>query len=1660
MTLKTILKNFLNYADTLDAQKKLGKDLYEVDFQKLKGLTEELKHDKNYATSEGLKDVNRRKNRYKDILPYDYTRVILSEYPGVPGSDYINANYIKGASGSLAYIASQGPLPNTVVDFWRMIWECEVQVIVMACNEQESGKYKCECYWPTDDEKKQYGNINVEFVKWRQVCPDFLVRTLKACWETEERVICQFHYTTWPDHGVPTSVQPILELVRLIRDCQAFEAVPVLIHCSAGCGRTGTICAIDFVWGLMRMGKLSKSFNLFNVIADMRRQRIAMVQTKEQYVLVHKAVSSLFEQQLRVIDNHTYENLDEDGEPLILKELQMEDDIYEDILEPFTGDICTSESKYEDKLNKITKVYQDIQVCNDSTQSSLKNDSFSNPYSYLSEISNSSQFKEIKELSLKSNLLPLENNKMVETNEDDDKEFSYSKHSRTLQRLCREESVKKLISGWNKAVEKGDTVKAICKDSHAELSISKSPISKQFSESFISELKTNQTTSLPLKDNACSQKLDNVPTSVLSQNHSLVDEPTSSDSSPKTNSSEDMHAGKLVGKATVIRRPSIAKLKALFEKSSQPSSETDNSRQRRPLFRSHSHYVSNSSRAFTLSDSSMDQHINMSNAGHELIYGRINDSACRDNIPQTFEYLNNNSNQSEHFSTDLNKESSYTAKDNRQLRSSSRPLSYYNSSDSMIPHTTDSSKEFVVPESFINSSEIKMISYKEHDNIGLKKERPPDLPTKKKQSNTSSSNAGDKKSSENLVPRFQISVSKGNSEVKCNKFASDMSDTNKTNKESTLKEHVNSNCAQDWNHENIKEYRKHSQEIERKILHKNQSFSDPEHCSGRPGEISKQAVKQKLSYTEQTYPKLSYSHGKTASDNRLPQAYETTYMNVNPLAQKNIRQIEDSLKNHPRGAIIDLTSRKSYIDEMNVNTDKQFVFRNSSQLVKVLQPQESRDLTSHEKCTPNKPENSSSVTTKGNATSIQKPVESKTDNAQKNNDLINSKNLLLHSPPPKSKRGHLSKTTAKSPLSPTETSGSGTPSSNKSTNLEDSASQLDKQVTAKASQATTFPTPSSQSSTISSGSSVPVADRSDPRYFPVTRQTASEAKALNRDAYSSPYSSNSIYETLYSVKQPNYQKSTIYEKHKLENFENTTFPVQDTSKNSNDNESHYGLQRSTSGPQMLPSGSDSGPNMLLPEVSPSQIGYSQTSEDSKKPSSVQNNEIRQPPPYGHSYVHANTIGPKNYFPIGPPKPPRTFHYDTKNSQERVPSSEAYKSEQNVKRDGGRYIVTVASPKHSSQNVVSPRTKTNQDYRYITDVRAPESVANSQPPPPGYSSPPATNEVHMSRSYPLTHYDNVYSHPRPYGKQFYPESMTFRNVQPVTQINNSLYGTVKEKHSQIHQGLYGTVKHKSDYENIYDSKVNFGHDKSNLAARNEHQSNYPNSLAALQYSQSDANVYSVVQPPKHPTHLVQNSFSAVKSDYQNLDDNMGSSSKRVYFDTLQRRHKQHVSWEQRRSHDDMDIRPAPSARLKEQIHARRSMVELDNLEISVVSDDGYPEKSGIESSIPNVHCKSSRAGEKSFIETTSSDSSKDSLHKKGSTHNKEASFGETLSKAFGRLTSFTKFSGKDVQSCSSSSNNSTNSGSKVSKQKEAEKHQDFALQSPNPEEIPSEQWTQV
>ncbi|KAK3913474.1 Tyrosine-protein phosphatase non-receptor type 12 [Frankliniella fusca] len=332
--LRIILNNFLNHIEKLESLRSPD-DSYEKEFQDLKLFSENLKGQKQYSSAVGEKEINRKKNRYKDILPFDFSRVVLSEYVGTAGSDYINANFIRGASGSPAYIASQGPLAHTVNDFWRMVVECEVHVIIMACNEDEAGKHKCEKYWvDREGEVKQFGMVRIRLIQGSDVCPDFSVRTIKIEYTnkdstTEERTVCQFHYSAWPDHGVPPSVRPLLDMVRLVRDTQASETLPVLVHCSAGCGRTGTICAIDYVWGLLRAGKLTKDFSLYTLVREMRRQRVAMVQTTEQYILVHRAVRELFKEQLRVIDSHPYENIDVDG--VLIHSKSDEEPLYESV---------------------------------------------------------------------------------------------------------------------------------------------------------------------------------------------------------------------------------------------------------------------------------------------------------------------------------------------------------------------------------------------------------------------------------------------------------------------------------------------------------------------------------------------------------------------------------------------------------------------------------------------------------------------------------------------------------------------------------------------------------------------------------------------------------------------------------------------------------------------------------------------------------------------------------------------------------------------------------------------------------------------------------------------------------------------------------------------------------------------------------------------------------------------------------------------------------------------------------------------------------------------------------------------------------------------------------------------------------------------------------
>ncbi|XP_024144112.1 tyrosine-protein phosphatase non-receptor type 12 isoform X2 [Oryzias melastigma] len=301
-----ILRKFIQGVKAMsEGDKERGEDNFGSDFMRLRRLSTKYRTEKIYPTNVGEREENVKKNRYKDILPFDHSRVKVSFKTTNQDTDYINANFIKGMDGPKAYIATQGPLPNTVIDFWRMNWEYNVAVIVMACREFEMGRKKCERYFPLPgEESMSFGPFRIS-CESEQARTDYFIRTLVVQYENETRRITQFHYMNWPDHDVPSSFDSILDMIGLMREYQDNDDVPICVHCSAGCGRTGAICAIDYTWNLLKAGKIPEDFNVFRLIQEMRTQRHSAVQTKEQYELVHRAIAQLFEKQLHLLESPT-----------------------------------------------------------------------------------------------------------------------------------------------------------------------------------------------------------------------------------------------------------------------------------------------------------------------------------------------------------------------------------------------------------------------------------------------------------------------------------------------------------------------------------------------------------------------------------------------------------------------------------------------------------------------------------------------------------------------------------------------------------------------------------------------------------------------------------------------------------------------------------------------------------------------------------------------------------------------------------------------------------------------------------------------------------------------------------------------------------------------------------------------------------------------------------------------------------------------------------------------------------------------------------------------------------------------------------------------------------------------------------------------------------
>ncbi|KAF6126726.1 protein tyrosine phosphatase receptor type D [Phyllostomus discolor] len=232
-------------------------------------------------------EVNKPKNRYANVIAYDHSRVLLSAIEGIPGSDYVNANYIDGYRKQNAYIATQGSLPETFGDFWRMIWEQRSATIVMMTKLEERSRVKCDQYWPSRG-TETHGLVQVTLLDTVELAT-YCVRTfaLYKNGSSEKREVRQFQFTAWPDHGVPEHPTPFLAFLRRVKACNPPDAGPMVVHCSAGVGRTGCFIVID---AMLERIKHEKTVDIYGHVTLMRAQRNYMVQTEDQYIFIHDAL--------------------------------------------------------------------------------------------------------------------------------------------------------------------------------------------------------------------------------------------------------------------------------------------------------------------------------------------------------------------------------------------------------------------------------------------------------------------------------------------------------------------------------------------------------------------------------------------------------------------------------------------------------------------------------------------------------------------------------------------------------------------------------------------------------------------------------------------------------------------------------------------------------------------------------------------------------------------------------------------------------------------------------------------------------------------------------------------------------------------------------------------------------------------------------------------------------------------------------------------------------------------------------------------------------------------------------------------------------------------------------------------------------------------------
>ncbi|XP_045516284.1 tyrosine-protein phosphatase Lar isoform X3 [Pieris brassicae] len=232
-------------------------------------------------------EVNKPKNRYANVIAYDHSRVILQPIDGILGSDYINANYCDGYRKHNAYVATQGPLQETFADFWRMCWELRTSTIVMMTKLEERTRIKCDQYWPSRG-SESYGMMTVTIAEVQELAT-YCIRTFQVTRNggAERREVKQLQFTAWPDHGVPDHPAPFLQFLRRVRALNPPDAGPLVVHCSAGVGRTGCFIVID---SMLERARHERTVDIYGHVTCLRAQRNYMVQTEDQYIFIHDAL--------------------------------------------------------------------------------------------------------------------------------------------------------------------------------------------------------------------------------------------------------------------------------------------------------------------------------------------------------------------------------------------------------------------------------------------------------------------------------------------------------------------------------------------------------------------------------------------------------------------------------------------------------------------------------------------------------------------------------------------------------------------------------------------------------------------------------------------------------------------------------------------------------------------------------------------------------------------------------------------------------------------------------------------------------------------------------------------------------------------------------------------------------------------------------------------------------------------------------------------------------------------------------------------------------------------------------------------------------------------------------------------------------------------------